>query len=98
MRALAKLYASVSKCYDYCFASERRATIPPGSCRPLLVDPTTTQCIAAAQSRAITSLNHVCFVPPAVAPACWGGTTPADWANVVAIAQAGTWDDVYCAE
>ena len=98
MRALAKLYASVSKCYDYCFASERRATIPPDSCRPLLVDPITTQCIAAAQSRAIISLNHVCFVPPAVAPACWGGITAADWANVVTIAQAATLEDVYCAE
>lgn len=98
VQTLAKLFAQISKCYDYCFASERRQHIPPGSCRPVLVNPDTIQCIESVRSKAITTLDRGCFAAPAAAPACWGGATATDWADLTTITQAGTVDGVYCGD
>jgi len=64
-KTLAKLVATINKCYDKCNANMRKGTIPPGSCNaPSPSDAATTACLSdplkGAQAKAIAGVNKKC--------------------------------------
>jgi hypothetical protein len=74
-KALAKFVASKSKCYGKCNQNVFKVKIPEGSCNPPSPsNPLTQTCISKAESKALQTIDKVCFIRPAVAPACYDGT------------------------
>lgn len=72
-KALSKLFASRTRCYDKCYAGERKGAVAPLSCGPPPTDPFTVSCTSGAETKAVASIDKVCFVAPAEAPACYDG-------------------------
>jgi hypothetical protein len=96
-KALTKQVGSVVKCYDKCKASERKGTIPPGSCGPPPSDAKTQECVNKGNTKTIAAIDKICGV--GTRPDC-GGTdmypTGAQWVNLVDVAISGNVPTNYC--
>ena len=97
-KALDKLVAGVSECYDKCRSNARKGPIADGSCVPPATDPTTTACIAKAEGKAAESIDERCGDAGAV-PDCTGTDDypgGATWVTVVAVAIDDNQPSIYC--
>src|SRR5262249_42192154 len=98
-KVLAKLVASVNKCYDKCNANQRKGLIPPGSCNPPTpTDAATQACISAGDGKSIAGVNKLCGDVGAI-PDCSGPDDYPDgasWTNLVETAIAGNVPGTYC--
>ncbi len=86
---LVKFVGSLSKCYDKCNQNMIKGKIANMSCSPPVpADLAAQDCLVAARAKTNAALDKVCFVAPAVKPACYDGSptrpnTAAGWTGLV---------------
>jgi hypothetical protein len=100
-KAIAKLWAARTKCYDKCRGDEFKLKIPAGTCTtPVPTDAKTADCAQKAAAKGRDAIDKVCFTP-GVAPACYDGTpgrpdSPMGWAALVEATVDLDIGDRYC--
>ena len=98
-KTLAKVVASVNKCYDKCFANARKGLFNSSLCAPPATDPTTSTCISTANGKAVAGINKKCGDVGAL-PDCAGTDDYPDgasWVNLGSVAISGNVPGTYCA-
>jgi hypothetical protein len=106
-KTLSKFAASMTKCYDKCYASAQKGAISANTCTPSASDDATEACISKAGDKAASGIDKACFTAPAVKPACYdGGVHPPaiipspdsgnDWVDLVELAVEATVPQTYC--
>lgn len=96
IKGLTRLLAARSKCYDKCFAGERKGVVVAGSCAPPATDPATATCLDVANAKAIAALDKVCYLAPAFTPACYDFISAATWVNLGSLWNDGNIPGIYC--
>jgi len=98
-KALWKLYASRSKCYDTCYGNESKSRVAPNSCNPPATDPGTMICLDVARQKAAAAIDKLC-APADAQPSCGGEPYPTGsaWANLMAVAVDSFVPSTYCGE